>query len=257
MDTDKLSFLGGEQPSEPEPATEAQPAPEPQASETPLERPRAPDGKFAPATPPEAPQAPSEAAQTPQPPLSEKETVGFYKAMAEERDKRQALERQLNEIKAREEAARPSEPLPLEAQVQQALYKANLDNSRKWAVKEYGKEAVEKAFEWANARCEPTSPQFDPVFNSQVASSGDPYETAVQAYNREQLLAEAGQTDLAEFRAWKASQGVQTAQPTPTPAPQAPPPRSLADASGTGGMGKAHIPVHEGAAFDALPFNKG
>ena len=37
----------------------------------------------------------------PQPPLNERETAGFYRAMQEEREKRQALERQLAELKAR------------------------------------------------------------------------------------------------------------------------------------------------------------
>jgi len=234
MDTDKLSFIGGEEPAEPE-VVEV-------AGETPAlqDTPSAPDAGETPAL------------QTPAPPLSERETVGFYKAMQEERDRRQGLEKQLAQFKAREAAKQPTEPLPLEAQVSQALYKANLDNSRKWAVKEYGADAVEKAFEWANARCEPTSPSFDPVFNAQVASSGDPYETAVQAYNREQLLTEAGQTDLAEFRAWKASQ---SGNPAPAAPPTAPLPKSLATASGTGGLGKGAVPVGEGEAFAALPFN--
>ncbi len=248
MTTNPLNFLEAE-PSgveETQGQAEAQTAPEPaaqpqaEAPEPAAATSRGPDGKF-------TAKAEPQAADTAQTPLSEKETVGFYRAMQDERDKRQALERQLAEIKASHAAQTPAEPPSLQAQVEARLYTANLDNSRKWAVKEHGAEVVEKAFEWANARCEPTSPQFDPAFNAKVAASRDPYEEAVKAYK--------GETNLAEYRAWQAAQA--GGQTQPAPAYHAPPPRSLANASGTGGLGKDATPVHEGAAYEALPFNQG
>ncbi len=232
MDTDKLSFLGGNEPAEVEvvedaPAAEvpAEAAPEPSPE---AEQPRGADGKFA------AKDAPKE------PPLSERETVGFYRAMQDERDKRQALEKQLAEFRARET---PPAPVPLEAQFEQRLYAQNLLTSRRFAESQYGKDEVALVHDWAAAKCDA-----DPLFNQRMRSSDHPYEEAMQAFNRDKIVAEVSPGDLDAFKAWKSAQA-QAAQPQP--AAQAAP-RSLATAPGNGAAGKAAVPVGEGQAFAGL-----
>ncbi|MGI8839962.1 MAG: hypothetical protein ACR2F8_04125 [Caulobacteraceae bacterium] len=237
--SDKLDFLGGQPSGVEEAAPEAQAAETPPAPESEQpDRPRGPDGKFAPKEPDAA--APADAAQ---PPLSEKETVGFYKAMADERDKRQALEKQLAELRARAEPAPP----PSEAdQFQATLYAQNLRVSRRLAEKEYGKDTVAEVHDWAAARCDA-----DPAFNQQMRVSDDPYEAAKTAFDREKIAAEVSVSDLDQFRAWKAATAA-TGQAQTPPAAATPPPRSLATASGTGAVGKEPVTVAEGNAYAAL-----
>ena len=245
---------------EPEPVetdTAVAEAPEAAASapEQPASSPeRGPDGKFVakasdtavPVT--DAPVAPAEP-QT-QPPLSEKEIAGFLKAMQDERDKRQAIERKAAELEARLKAQQePAEPLPLEAQVEARLYEQNLKASRRFAEREYGKDTIATVHDWAAARCDA-----DPIFNQQMRSSDDPYEAAYQAYQREQLLEKVKPEDLGDldaFRAWQAAQ--RAASTTPETLPQTvettPAPKSLVTASGTGAVGKPHVEVGEGQAY--------
>ncbi len=234
--SDKLGFLDGE-PSgveEGAPAVETEaPAPEAQAeaSEPAPERPRGPDGKF-------APKAEAEAAPPPKAADSGHVPIG---SLLDEREKRQALERQLADLKARAEPV----PAPSEAdQVQAAPYGQNLRASRRFAEREYGKDTIATVHDWAAARCDA-----DPAFNQQMRSSDDPYEAAYQAYAREQVLAEVKPGELDAFKAWKAAQAAAQAQ-TP-PAAANPPPRSLANASGTGAVGKDHVPTGDGNAYAA------
>jgi hypothetical protein len=154
-------------------------------------------------------------------------------AMLDERDKRQALEKRLADYQAREEAlARAAaDPPGLEAQVEQRLYAANLNASRRFAEREYGKETVATVHQWAADRCDA-----DPIFNQQMRSADDPYEAAMQAYNRDRVAAEVTAGDLDAFRAWKAATAqVQAATPVPSPSsPAVAIPRSLANAPGNG-----------------------
>ena len=165
--------------------------------------------------------------------------------MLDEREKRQAAERQLNELRARQEP--PPPPTPDEA-MRQALYVQNLRSSRRFAEREYGKEQIATVHDWAEKRCAE-----DPIFNQQMLSSEDPYEAAYQAYNREQIVAKVSPDRLAAFEAWEKAQAeAQAAAPTHTPSTApAPPPRSLATAPGNGAAGQPHIPVGEGEAFRA------
>ena len=207
-----------------------------EAGETPALH-RTPDGKFAKADPPEPPA---------QAPLTEKETVGFYKAMQEERDKRQAAERRIAELTARAEPAEPPDPT---SELQMALYGQKLGVSRKFAEREYGKDAMAAVHDWASAKCDA-----DPAFNTMMRSSDDPYEDAMQAFNRERVLKEVGPGELDEFKAWKAAKAdpAQQTPPPPQSTPQPPVPRSLATAPGNGAAGKAHVPVGEGLAFASI-----
>lgn len=176
-------------------------------------------------------------------------------AMLDEREKRQAAEKALKDFQARVERERDAwraenPPSPAE-QLDAALHAQNLRLSRKFAAQQYGREQVDKVHDWAFRRCET-----DPQFNAAMRASDDPYEAAMQAYIREQIVAEVGMGDLEAFRAWKAAtQAVAQAGETPPPPPQQPPapapPRSLATAAGTGAVGKDFVPTGEGEAFRA------
>ena len=193
-------------------------------------------------TPAREPQAESGAKQ---PPLTEKETVGFYKAMQEERDRRQAAEKRIAELEARRE---PVEPPTQDQMVEARLRSVTLTASRKFADREYGKELLAEVHDWAVAKCDA-----DPHFNASMMSDDDPYEKAVQAYNREQIAAEVqSPDDLAQFKAWKAAQAAAPqAQATPKPA-EPPIPKSLADAPGNGAAGAPYVNVGGGEAFGSF-----
>lgn len=234
MSEDKLGFLSGAEPAEveeptPEPqpsfaeATEGEPEPEPPAQD----RPRGPDGKVL-AREPE----PDAVKPTGQVPIS---------AMLDERDKRQKLERELAALR---EAQAPQEPPSQDEVFGRALYQQNLRVSRKFAERQYGAETVAKVHDWAEGRC-----NADPIFNQQMSSSDDPYEAAMQAFNRERVLETVKPERLDAFLAWEAAQ---KAAPTP-PNPSPPPPRSLANAPGNGAMGRSPEPeVGEGVAFRSV-----
>ena len=193
------------------------------------------------AEPPPAPEPASQAAR-PEPghvPLA---------AMLDERDKRQALERQVADYRARDTATAQAyaQPASFEAQVEARLYTANLGASRRFAEREYGKAGVATVHDWAEAKCDA-----DPFFNQQMRSSEDPYEAAIQAYNRERVAAEVSPGDLETFRAWKTLQA-QTSQHSPHTSPAVAIPRSLANAPGNGSQGHGAVPVGEGNAYAGL-----
>jgi hypothetical protein len=248
MSEDKLDFLAGEQPAE-----AAQPGDEgPQ---------RGPDGRFLTAVP--VAEAPTPGASNgpdsrPEPRLRDDGHVPIS-ALLDEREKRQAeraqreaLERQVAEMRAH---ATPQRELAPAEQLEVALYSQNLRASRRFAEREYGKATVAAVHDWAARRCDA-----DPVFNLQMRSSDDPYEAACQAYNREQILRTVKPGDLAAFKAWQAASAKASADgpdartvldsvPNPRSASSPPVPRSLATASGTGGAGAPHVPIGPGLAF--------
>lgn len=277
----KLSFLDGDTPAEtenasPEAAVEAAPTPEapaPEASEAPAGQLRAPDGKFAPKAAAETP-APETLVQPPvappAPPAPEPGHVPIA-AMLDEREKRQALERQLKDFQDREAKAKADReavaPLPApdfsedptghldarEADLQARIYTMNREFSRRLAVKEYGKETVETVQQWATGRCDA-----DPQFNQAVFASEDPYEFVVQSWKREQVLAKFSADDLAqydEFQAWKTAQAagqtpqslIAAAPAAPSqPAPKPPPPGLV---SAPSAAGPSHVPQGAGQAY--------
>jgi hypothetical protein len=167
-------------------------------------------------------------------------------AMLDERERRQSAERQVAEL---QQHLAPPPPLPLEAQVEARLYASNLSASRRFAEREHGREAVGAIHQWAVARCDA-----DPFFNQQMRSSDDPYEAAIQAYNRERVAAEVGAGDLEAFRAWKAASAAGQGQAQYSPRSQSATriPRSLANAPGNGAAGRSGIAVGEGNAYAGL-----
>jgi chemotaxis protein histidine kinase CheA len=221
---------------DPQPQSEPQAEPE----QTPRAPERAPDGKFK-----------AKAKDEPEPghvPIN---------ALLEERDKRKAAQeateaykRRLEALEQERQAQTPADPL---AAVHAELYKQRVEMSRNFAEQRYGEDKVREAFEWANARCEPTSPHFDPLFNQQVFESGNPYDFAVKAFEKEQILQEVKPDELAEFKAWKAAQAQAQAHAAPVSTPAAsPPPKSLATAPGNGGAGKPLVNIGPGEAFASV-----
>jgi hypothetical protein len=187
------------------------------------------------------------AAEAPPPPLAAEPGQVPLGTLLDERERRQAAEKRAADLESRIAAEQPQPPASPEERFEAQRYADNLRYSRKFADKAYGAELVTTVHDWAFAKC-----ASDPFFNAQMRSSDDPYEAAMQAYNREQILAKVSPGDLEAFEAWKAANAAAQAQtPATTPAARAPLPRSLADAPGTGGAGRSHIPVGPGEAFAA------
>jgi hypothetical protein len=244
MNDDKLNFLAGAPPEGPEDvsapagdaATLAESTPAASAPDD-----ESPGGETVGAVPPPPP--PGGSGQVP------------ISALLDEREKRQAekaraerFERELEEIRARQAPAPPPAP---EEQLQAALYAQNLRTSRRFAERAYTPELVSQLHDWASARCDE-----DPIFNQQMRNAEDPYEAAMQAWRREQILAAIKDpAELEAFKAWQAAQAPASSAPSdvrPAVRAQPPnPPRSLATASGTGGAGAPHVPIGPGQAFGA------
>ncbi len=102
-----------------------------------------------------------------QSPLTDRETAGFYRAMQEEREKRQALERRLAVVKTASESPPKS---ALERDLGVTVYANNLRVSRRFAEREYGRDVVSTVHDWAAAKCDS-----DPAFNARMRASEDPY----------------------------------------------------------------------------------
>lgn len=265
----------------PEPSAPA--APEPIAPA----QPRAPDGKFAPKTAAEAAEATAQPQPAPAPtPTAEAGAAAApavpaqpivpatpepghvpIAALLDEREKRQALEGRIaafeaEKAKAQAEAEAKASPPPgfsddpeghlaaREAELQWQMYAMRRDLSKKFAVKEYGKETVEEAMAWAKENAAK-----DPEFNRQALLSDDPTEFAIDAWKRDKVLTQLSVGDFDEYLAWKAAKAVPASDPAliaaaPAAVPLAPaptPPRSLATQPSA--AGPAHVAVHDGAAY--------
>lgn len=211
-------------------------------------------GEAAPAAAGEA--SAHEPAKPAQAPAQAEGATAPISALLDERDKRKAAEERARALEERLAASRPAQPpMAPQDQIRLERYADNLRYSRRFAEKEHGKELIEKVHEWAVAKADS-----DPAWNAQMMRSDDPYEAAVADYQREQLLGQVTPSRFAEFQAWEKAQaearaaaggdsGAQQQQPA-----AAAPPRSIADAPGTGGAGKPHVNVGPGEAFkSAIP----
>ena len=183
--------------------------------------------------------------------------------MLDEREKRQALERQLEALKA-------AQPPPAQVQAPNlyddpegfAAHQAQqthivalnikLDLSEDMARQRHGEELVDKAKDWVVAKMAQS-----PTFQQEVLSNRNPYEFAVQAFQRDQVVSQLKPADLDAFRAWQAATAAaQQAQPPAGASPPIPvaaaPPRSLASVASAAGSSSPDT----GSAFDAI-FEKG
>lgn len=270
-----LDFLAGESPVEPTPVGET-PTPAPdsapavveavEGAAAPVEAPegpaRGPDGKFIAATEtqsaapaPIAPPATPEAGHVP------------IAAVLDEREKRQKAERENEDLRAQLSAQNPQAEQPqIDEEVQRQIYlntlNTRLDISEDIAREKHGDELIDKVKTWAQEKMAQS-----PELTQAILSNRNPYQKAVQEYERDQLVSTLTPDVLAQFKEWQAAQAnpkppeVQTADPAPLAAPTAapiipapPPPRSIAAAPSAGGT--QHVPTGPGQGYDAL-FAKG
>lgn len=239
MSDDKLDFLDG-QPAEvtPEP---------PQAEPVVLEEPKADKGEPPAQEPVSAPPA--------EPP--KEQHVAPLTALLDEREKRQAAERelqQLREWRQQQEAAQraqqqrapdprqdPDGALAYERAVFQAqLTNTRLQTSRFLAEKDFGADVVAEAFAFFDK---------NPALSHQFVDHPSPFHAAVEFYKRQKVAEEVG-ADPAAYRAKLEAEireklmAEMQAQPV-QPKPRLPGSLAAAPAAGAG------EPTAKGSAFDA------
>ena len=176
-----------------------------------------------------------------------------YEALRDERQKRQAMERELAEMRqwrAQQEAQHrqqrleaitdPDERLhAIQQEGAHAVIATRLDMSRRFAEQQYGAEFVQEVTDFFN------DPQHAPM-SHQFLRAADPFGAAVEYYNAAKTIREIGPDPKAyEARLREQIRAELTAELTPTK-PKAPP-RSMASAPAAGG---ASNPI--GSGFDAL-----
>jgi hypothetical protein len=258
MTEDKLSFLRDEQ-GRFAPKEDTQPAPE--ANSAP------------PASPEPPPQAPAPDSQTPAPvqPVSGpvQPPPGYIPmaAVLDEREKRQRLERELEEVRRKVEAAeKPQAPIDpiadpdgfnrqLEMQRAKDRWEIITSLSHATATRQHGAEKVRAAEEWLAGEL-----QSNPHFWTTVQRQVDPYDFVVQQHQRFMRLSKIGDDDPEAWaQKWAEANGYIKAPTqavnagTSAPSPQSTPlPRpSLASAPSAGGKGPS-VPVGPGEAFNAV-----
>lgn len=240
MSEDKLDFLDG-QPADvtPEPA----PAEPVILAEPPADK-GEPVAQAAPSAPPAEP--------------AEKQHLAPLTALLDEREKRQAAEREAAELRAwrqqqeaAQRAAQAQAPDPRQdpdgalayqqAAFQAQLYNAKISQSRFLAEQQFGAELVKEAFAFFDQ---------NPALSHQFVDHPSPFHAAVEFYKRQKVADEVG-ADPAAYRSRLEAeireklmaelQAVQPAQPKPRL------PGSLAAAPAAGGVGE---PISKGSAFD-------
>ena len=186
-------------------------------------------------------------------------------ALLDEREKRQALKRERDELEQRLQALeaqrqpQPQAQIPdpyedpagyqqyIQAQIDERAFAATAEISGRFAEQKYGKETVEEAVRWAQAQGAK-----DPTLGQRVRLSNDPVGFVVEQFQREQFWTKYGSDP-------SAIQTLMATPPTAAPqmaAPAAPkpiaPPRSLAAAPGAGG---GHQSIPDGSVLDSVKFN--
>lgn len=177
---------------------------EPQEAEQsePEQQPRDESGKFAAkgVEPVEEPEA--------GPPPADKLPQSEYKALREEREKRQSLESQLEQLRREiQQQQEPPAPPPtlwedenawggqlVSTAVQQAAYQSKLQMSEMLMAEQVEDfaEIKQQLVEFVGA---------NPALNQQVAESQHPWRTAYQAFKNQQTMQELGATDLSSLEA--------------------------------------------------------
>lgn len=262
MTEDKLAFLdqprddqGRFAPKDNEPPVQDV-APEPPAPEQPAPAPEQAQPVQAPSVEPPAPKAPE----------------GYIpiNAVLDEREKRQAAQRELDELKRKfaEAQRQPPQPAPdpiadpegfqraIDERLAQTQWDATTRISLRFALQQHGEEAVKAAEEWVREQV-----QTNPAFVNSIRQQMDPYDFVVKQHKIALRNAKLGdETDLdAAFEKWAAERGYQKASEQPvqsggaSPSPtQTPLPKpSLATARSAGGTAP-RVPMGPGAAFDGV-----
>lgn len=223
MTDNPLDFLDETLAEQPEPveAVEAE-APEPERVEA-------------------APESTGEIAEPPSAPDEKTKEVPFV-ALMDEREKRQAAQREMEKYKAELEELRRKAEAPKEkpdffenpeAVVQQHVTAAKLQQSKFLAEEKFGAELVAEAYAYFDQH---------PQESQALMNHPSPFHAAVEHYQRQKKLAEIGNDPDAYINAQvEARLAERLAQ---SPAPKAPPP-SMSKAPSTGGER-----ISPGSAFD-------
>ena len=211
---------------------------------------------------PEAP-ADQPPAQEPEPqqPESTEERQSHHvplTALLDEREKRQKLERELEQFRAQAQPQAPQPPqVPdpyedpagyqqyIQAQIDDRTFKATAEISGRFAEQKYGKETVEEAVRWAQEQGAK-----DPTLGQRVRASNDPVGFVVEQFQREQFWQKYQSDPSVLTQATNQTAAPQMAAPVVTK-PIAPP-RSLAAAPGAGG---GHQSIPDGSVLDSVKFN--
>jgi hypothetical protein len=233
MDADKLAFFEDEQEAE---------APEAEQPEAEAKEPEQPEAESK-GEPEAAPPAASEEKQSGQVPLV---------ALLEEREKRQKIEREFEELRrwrAQQEAQRqkpdffenPEAALSqAQQQMQQQMVAERLRTSRFLAEREFGADLVKEAYAYFDQH---------PDQSQALINEPSPFHAAVEHYKRQKLLSEVG-TDPEAYQARLREQirkELEAELAQRAPQKPAAPPRSIASAPSAGGE-----TTSPGSAFDEL-----
>lgn len=191
--------------------------------------------------------------EPPSPTEDESERNVPYGALKDERTKRQALERELadirkwrQDIETRAREARlaqiedPDERVQAyQQQWQQTAVAQKLDMSRRYAERVYGSDTVNEVVEFFN------DPQHAPM-SHQFLQTDDPFGSAVEYYNAQKALSEIG-PDPKAYEARLREQIKSELMAEISPAKPKAPPRSMAAAPSAGGNSNP-----PGSGFDAM-----
>lgn len=210
------------------------------------------------------PEAPAEEQEQPQgEPEPEKESTDQRQvplaALKEEREKRQALERRMAEFESRMgQAPQPVQPevvrkapdpyedpdgynAYMQDTVAQTEWRLRAEMSGRFAEEKHGKDTVEAAIAWAQEQGAK-----DPTLGTRVQMQASPVEFVVEEYKRSQTLTALDGKSLDDYiqeqavaKGWIVSQpGAEGSAPLLKPSSPTPP-KSLSQAPGNGGIGKA------------------
>lgn len=236
MSDDKLGFLDEE--ATDAPVDEPEQVEEPEAVEvTGQAEPEAEEVETA-----EAETGEEEAAPPVADPEEHKATVPVT-ALQEERTKRQALERELAELRQRAaQQQQPQQPQPdfydnPDEAVRRQITDATLKQSHFFATKEFGNELVQETIAYFDQ---------NPHLSQQFLNEPSPFHAAVEFYQRQKVADEIGSDPDAYKAKLREELLAELQAQQPAPKPQAPPP-SMARAPSAG-----REAITPGTAFDML-----
>jgi hypothetical protein len=189
-------------------------------------------------------------------------------AQLDERDKRQALQRELEEIKRKyEEATRkphvPIDPIAdpeefdrqLNARFEQTQWDAVTRISHGFAIKQHGADAVKAAEDWLKTELET-----NPAMFQSIKSQSDPYDFVVRQHKRSLAMSKIGDDEPDAYaRKWAEQNGYVLAGQqgqvvngvAPSPQSTSLPRPSLASAPAAS-AGTLKIPTGPGVAFEEM-----
>jgi len=236
----------------------------------PAPKPETPEPPKAVEPPPPAPIEPAPVTPAPAPASSTAAPPGYVPlaAQLDEREKRQALQRELDDMRRKfdEATKKPTDLDPItdpdgfkshfESQIAATRFEERANFSELMATEKYGAEAIAAAKQWLTEELKK-----NPGLWQSVQSSPHPYDFVVKAHKRDKQMQSLGDRDLdAWFEEQAKARGYvlqgAPASPAPvaalTPATPTPLPKpSLASAPAAGGNAPK-VPTGPGVAFDSV-----